>query len=316
MAEVIMTYKIAVVGAGGVGGYFGAKLAAGGVDTTFIVRGRTLDALRTRGIRVQSINGDFAVDHVKATDRPTDRVDAVLMSVKAWQLRDAAEQIKPIVGKDTLVVPLENGIDAPEQLASVLDRRNVAGGLCAIVSFVIDPGLIRHAGAQPFITFGELDNRVTPRAERLRDVLRSAGITADIAEDIHKSMWSKFVFIAPMSGVGAVTRVPVGVWRTMPETRRMAEMMIREVAAVASACGVRLDEDIVAKMMQRYDGLPKDATSSLQRDVMSGKPSELDAQLGAAVRLGRENGVAMPVLETAYEALLPQERIARGEMAL
>lgn len=309
-----VSFRIAVVGAGGVGGYFGAKLAAGGIDTTFIVRGKTLDALRARGIRIESINGDFAVQRVNATDRPSDCVDAVLMTVKAWQLREAAEQIKPVVGPETLVVPLENGIDAPEQLGSVLDKRNVAGGLCAIVSFVVEPGLIRHAGAQPFITFGELDNRVTPRAERLRDVLRAAGITADIAEDIHKSMWSKFVFIAPMSAVGAVTRVPVGVWRTMPETRRMAETMIREVAAIAAARGVRLDEDIVARIMQRYDGLPPDATSSLQRDVLSGKPSELDAQLAAAVRLGRENGVALPVLQTAYEALLPQERIARGEL--
>lgn len=308
------SYKIAVVGAGGVGGYFGGKLAAGGVDTTFVVRGKTLEALRSRGIRVESINGDFAVDHVKATDRPTEPVDAVLMTVKAWQIGEAARHIKPIVGPETLVVPLENGIDAPQQLSSVLDPHNVTGGLCAIVSFVVEPGAIRHAGAQPFITFGELDNRVTPRAERLRDVMRSAGIKADIPEDIHKSMWSKFVFIAPMSGVGSVTRVPVGVWRTTPETRRMAETMIREVAAVASARGIRLDDDIVTKVMQRYDGLPPDATSSLQRDMMSGKPSELDAQLGAAVRLGRESKTPTPVLETIYEALIPQERIARGEV--
>jgi 2-dehydropantoate 2-reductase len=310
----VLTYRIAVVGAGGVGGYFGGKLAAAGVDTTFIVRGTTLDALRTRGLRVESINGDFKVDRVNATDRPAQPVDAVLMTVKAWQLREAAEQIKPIVRDDTLVVPLENGIDAPEQLAAVLPSRNVAGGLCAIVSFVIEPGVIRHAGAQPFIMFGELDNRPTPRAERLRDVMRSAGITADIPEDIHKSMWSKFVFIAPMSGVGAATRVPVGVWRSIPETRRMAENAIREVIAVATARGVKLDDDAVARTMQRYDGLPADATSSLQRDVMSGKPSELDAQLGAAVRLGRESGVATPILETLYEALLPQERLARQRL--
>jgi 2-dehydropantoate 2-reductase len=305
-------YKIAVVGAGGVGGYFGGKLAAAGVDTTFVVRGKTLDALRTRGLRVESINGDFAVDQVNATDRPTDPVDAVLMTVKTWQIREAAEQIKPIVHDDTLVVPLENGIDAPEQLSTVLDKRNVAGGLCAIISFVAEPGVIRHVGAQPFITFGELDNRVTPRAERLRDVLRSAGITADISEDIQRAMWSKFVFIAPMSGIGAATRVPVGVWRTMAETRRMAENAIREVVALAAAGGVQLDPQIVTKVMQRYDGLPADATTSLQRDVMSGKPSELDAQLGAAVRLGRESSVATPILETLYETLLPQERIARG----
>ena len=304
--------KIAVVGAGGVGGYFGGKLAEANVDTTFIVRGSTLSALRSRGLRVESIDGNFMVDRVKATDRPAEPVDAVLMTVKAWQIREAAEQIKPIVRDETLVIPLENGIDAPDQLSSVLDKHNVAGGLCGIVSFVVEPGVIRHAGAAPFITFGELDNRVTPRAERLRDAMRSSGINAEIPGDIHRSMWSKFVFIAPMSGIGATTRVPVGDWRSRPDTRSMAENAIREVAALAAARGVRLDDDIVAKVMQRYDGLPADATSSLQRDMMAGKPSELDAQLGAAVRLGRENNVPTPVLASLYEALLPQERIARG----
>jgi 2-dehydropantoate 2-reductase len=308
-----VTYRIAVVGAGGVGGYFGGKLAAKAVDTTFVVRGATLNALRSRGLRVDSINGDFTVDRVNATDHPTDPVDAVLMTVKTWQIREAAEQIKPIIHEETLVVPLENGIDAPEQLSAVLDKRNVAGGLCGIISFVVEPGVIRHVGADPFITFGELDNRATPRAERLRDILRSAGINAEISDDIQRAMWSKFVFIAPMSGIGAATRVPVGVWRTMPETRRMAENAIREVVALAGARNVRLDPEIVTKVMQRYDGLPPDSTSSLQRDVMSGKPSELDAQLGAAIRLGRETNVATPLLETLYETLLPQERIARGE---
>jgi 2-dehydropantoate 2-reductase len=281
------------------------------VDVIFVARGRTLEALRSRGLRIESIDGNFTVERVRATDRLTEKVDAVLMTVKAWQIRDAAATIKSSMRDDTIVVPLENGIDAPEQLASVLPSQNVAGGLCAIVSFVVEPGVIRHAAASPFIMLGELDNRVTPRAERLRDVLRSAGFTADIPEDIHKSMWSKFVFIAPMSGVGAVTRVPIGVWRTMPETRQMAERAMAEVVAVATARGVKLDDDVIGRTMQRYDALAPDATSSLQRDVMSGKPSELDAQLGAAVRLGRDSGVPTPVMEMLYDALLPQEQIAR-----
>lgn len=306
-------YRIAVVGAGGVGGYFGGKLAAGGVDTTFVVRGKTLDALRARGLRVSSIDGDFSVGAVNATDRPSEAVDAVLMTVKAWQLREAAAHIKPIVRDDTIVVPLENGIDAAEELLAVLPKRNVAAGLCAIVSFVVEPGVIRHAGGSPFIMFGELDNRATARAERLRDALRSAGIKADISDDIQKSLWSKFVFIAPMSGVGASTRVPVGVWRTVPETRRLAERAMEELIAVARARGVGFDDDTISKTMHRYDALPPDATSSLQRDVMSGRPSELDAQLGAAVRLGRESNVPVPVLETLYDLLLPQELVSRGE---
>ena len=306
-----MTYRIAVVGAGGVGGYFGGKLAAAGVDTTFIVRGRTLEALRANGLRVDSINGDFRVDRVNATDRPTDKVDAVLLTVKAWQIPEAASNVKPILNDDTIVVPLENGIDAPEQLATVLPSRHIVGGLCAIVSFVVEPGHIKHAGAQPFVMFGELDHRVTPRVEKLRDVMRSAGINADVPEDIHKSMWSKFLFIAPMSGVGAATRVPVGVWRTTPESRATAHRALEELLAIAAAKGVTLDSDAIEKTMLRYDNLPPDATSSLQRDMLAGKPSELDAQLGAAVRLARETGVAAPVLETLYNVLLPQERAAR-----
>lgn len=305
-------YRIAIVGAGGVGGFFGGKLAAAGVDTTFVVHGRTLEALRTRGLRVESIDGNFAVERVKAIDRPTEAVDAVLMTVKAWQIPEAAAQIKPIVREETIVVPLENGIDGPEQLASVLDRRNVAGGLCAIISFVVEPGVIKHAGGSPFIMLGELDNRVTPRAERLRDTLRGAGIKAEIPEDIRKSMWSKFVFIAPMSGVGAVTRVPAGAWRTTPETRHLARRATEEIVALAAAENIKLDDDAVARTMQRFDALPPDATASLQRDVIGGRPSELEAQLGAAVRLGRKRGVPTPVLETIYYALLPQERIARS----
>lgn len=305
-------YRIAVAGAGGVGGYFGGKLAAAGIDTTFVVHGRTLDALRSRGLRVQSIDGDFAVARVNATEHPTEPVDAVLVAVKAWQIPEAAKQIAPIVGEDTIVVPLENGIDAPEQLASVLDRRNVAGGLCVLVSFVVEPGVIRHAAGAPFIMFGELDNRVTPRAERLRDTLRSAGVNADISDDIHKSMWSKFVFIAPLSGVGAATRVPAGVWRAIPESRSLAERAIAELVAVAAARGVRLEDDMVERTMKRYDALAADATASLQRDVIDGKPSELEAQLGTAVRLGRQSGVPTPILETLHAALLPQERAARA----
>lgn len=311
MAEVA-PYRVAVVGAGGVGGYFGGKLAANGVATTFVVRGKTLDVLCRDGLRVESITGSFVVTHVNATDNPKEPVDAVLMTVKAWQLREAAETIKPILRDDTIVVPLENGIDAPEQLASILDRRNVVGGLCGIVSFVVEPGHIRHAAVPPFIMFGELDNQRTPRIERLREVLRSAQIEADVPDDIHKSMWSKFIFIAPLSGIGAATRVPVGVWRSMPETRRMAERAINEIIAIAAARGVRVDSDMLEKTMARYDAFAAEATSSLQRDVMSGKPSELDAQLGAAVRLGRESGVPTPVLETLYEVLLPQERLARS----
>ena len=306
--------KIVVVGAGGVGGYFGGRLAHAGIDTTFLVRGATLDALRTKGLRVDSILGDFAVERVQATDDPAKvgHVDAILLAVKAWQLPDAARQLAPMLGPDTLVVPLENGIDAPDVLANILGREHVAGGLCAIVSFIVTPGHIRHAASEPLVMFGELDNRRSERIEALRAAFERAGVHVEVPQDIHRSMWTKFLFIATMSGIGALTRVPIGVWRSMPEVRAIADASLREVVALASARGVDLGTDAVEKTWERYDAMAPTSTSSMQRDIIEGKPSELDAQLGAIVRLAREHGVAAPVTELLYHALLPQERVSRG----
>jgi 2-dehydropantoate 2-reductase len=309
--------KIAIIGAGGVGGYFGGKLADGGADVTFIVRGATLEAMRTNGLRVDSIKGDFIIEHPNATDDPTSvgNVDAIFVTVKAWQIADAATQIKPLLGDDTMVIPLENGIDAPEQLAAILGSRHVLGGLCGIVSFIAAPGHIRHAGADPFIMFGELDNEPTPRVEALRDECLRAGVQADIPSNIHHALWSKFVFIAPMSGIGAATRVPIGVWRAMPEPRAIAIQAMREIVDVARARGVDLGGDAaIDRTLARFDALPPESTSSLQRDIIDGKPSELDAQLGAIVRLGRETNIPTPVCESLLALLLPQERKARGEL--
>lgn len=304
--------RVAIVGAGGVGGYFGGKLATTGADVTFIVRGTTLDALRRDGLRVESINGDFVVQPVQAAEGAAAPVDVVLVATKAWQLREAARQILPMLHDTTVVVPLQNGIDAPDQLASVLPRRNIAGGLCAIVAYAETPGFIKHVGAEPLIMFGELDNSPSPRLDRLRDLFVAAGVKCEIPADIHHSMWTKFIFIAPLSGIGAMTRVPVGSWRTLPETRAMAEQAVNEVIAVARAKGVAIEDDVLSRTMARYDGLPPTATASLQRDVMDGKPSELDAQLGAVVRLGREAGVPTPLHEWMYHSLLPGEKRVRG----
>ena len=306
--------RIAVIGAGGVGGYFGGKLAQAGVDVTFIARGATLEALRTNGLRVDSIGGDFTVSRLHVTDdaAAVGPVDAVLVAVKTWQIPEAAKQIAPLLHAHTLVVPLENGMEAPEQLADVVGREHVLGGLCGIVAFIATPGHIKHVGVDPFVMFGELDGGRSERVERLQQFLGAHGVTALVADDIHHSMWTKFLFITPLSAIGAATRVPVGVWRAMPETRELAVRMLRELIAVAAARGVELGEKAIAETLARYDGLPAPSTSSLQRDLMEGKPSELEAQLGAAVRFGRESGVPTPIHETIYTTMLPLERKARG----
>ena len=306
--------RIAIVGAGGVGGYFGGRLAQAGIDTVFIARGATLDALRTRGLRVDSINGDFNLPRVNAVEDPAEAgpVDAILVAVKAWQIAEVAPRLKPMLKKETIVVPLENGMEAPDTLASILGAEHAAGGMCAIVSFVVEPGHIRHMAADPRIVFGELDNQRSFRAEALLAALKSAGISADIAENIQQSMWTKFLFIVPYSAVGAVTRMPAGVWRSLPESRAVADRALDELLAVARARGVDLGSEAKARTLSYMDALPPDATASMQRDIIDGKPSELDAQVGAVVRMARAAGVATPTFDALYGALLPQERKARG----
>jgi 2-dehydropantoate 2-reductase len=308
--------RIAVLGCGGVGGYFGGRLAQAGIDTTFIARGATLDALRTRGLRVDSIAGDFALERVNTTDDAASvgPVDAVLVAVKAWQIAEAAAQLLPLIGDDTAVVPLENGIDSPTVLANVVGREHVLGGLCAIVSFIVAPGHIRHLAYDPTVMFGELDNTRSARAEKLLDAFVTAGVKAEIPADIHHAMWTKFLFIAPTSGMGALTRAPLGQWRMVPGIREVVTASLEEVVALAAAHGVDLGTDAVARIWQTCDAMPPESTSSLQRDVLAGRPSELEAQLGAIVRLGVERGVPTPASRFIYSALLPQEQKAREGM--
>jgi 2-dehydropantoate 2-reductase len=308
--------RIAIYGTGGVGGYFGGRLAQAGEDVTFIARGAMLEALVNRGLRVDSINGDFHVGRVRATDQPSTvgQVDVILVCLKAWQVPEAAPLMTPMLAPDTIAIPLSNGLEAPEQLAAALGREHAGGGLCGIVSFVVGPGHIKHAGIDPFANFGELDNRHSERLEHLRKTFVMAGLGAEVPLDIHRSMWTKFLFIATLSGVGSVTRVPAGVWRSMPEPRALAEGAISEIVAIAAARGITLAPDAGARTMERIDALPADSTASMQRDVLDAKPSELDAQLGAVVRMGHAAGIATPVFSTLYAALLPQERRVRQEI--
>ena len=309
--------RVAVFGAGGVGGYFGGRLAEAGEDVTFIARGAHLEAIRSDGLQVQSVAGDFHIDPAPATDDPAavGEVDVVLVAVKAWQVPDAAAAMQPLIGTNTVAVPLENGVEAPEQLADVLGQDHVAGGLCRIISYIAAPGVIQHVGADPYVAFGELDNRLSRRLERLRAAFdRATGVTAETPPDIKAAMWRKFVLIATFSGVGAVTQAPIGVIRSRPETRAMLKQALDEIYDVAQARGVALGREAIEAAVTFMDNLPPDATASMQRDILEGRPSELESQNGAVVRLGKAAGVDTPLHRFIYSALLPLELRARGEL--
>ncbi len=309
--------RIAVFGAGGVGGYFGGRLAQAGEDVVFVARGDHLKAMLKQGLKVDSVNGDFLVKPVQATDDPAQVgiVDVVLVGVKAWQVPDAAEAIRQMVGPETFVLPLQNGLEAPTQLAAVLGNQHVLGGLCGLSTFIVGPGHIRHAGADPFIRFGELDNRASERVEMLRQAFeRASGLTVEIPPDIQVAMWMKFLFITVWSGLGAVTRAPLGVWRSLPETRQMAENALQEIIRVAQAHDIALPENPMPATMKMYDSFPPHITSSMQRDIVEGRPSELEAQIGAVVRFGKEVDVATPLNNFIYATLLPAELQARGDL--
>ena len=309
--------RIGVYGVGSVGGYFGGRLAQAREEVIFIARGAHLEAIQQNGLRVESVKGDFHISPAQAEADPAavGHVDIVLVGVKAWQVPEAALAIRPLVGAGTVVIPLQNGVEAMDQLAAVLGAEHVAGGLCRISSLIAAPGLIRHVGVEPHIAFGWPDGHPDPRLEQLRDAYARVGVSAEIPSDIQIEVWAKFVFIASISGVGAVTRSPAGVMRSLPETRRLLEAAIQEVATVGRAHAVKLPESVEQRTLQTIDSIPPATLASMQRDIMDGHPSELENQNGAVVRLGQACGVPTPTHAYLYASLLPQEKHARGELA-
>ena len=308
--------RVAIFGTGGAGGYFGALLARAGEEVTFIARGEHLRAIRAGGLRVETPGEDLLIHPARATDDPEQVgvVDAVLVGVKTWQLGEAAEAMHPLIGPRTFVVPLQNGVEAAGKLAQVLGPGRVLEGLCGTVSRVVGPAHILSLGETNFIKFGEPDDRRSERAERLRRAFERAGVRAEVPADIRVALWEKFIFVAPYGGVGALTRAPAGVIRGLPETRRLLERGMQEIFEVARARRVALADDVVQKTFGLMDALAPGATTSLQRDIIAGRRSELDAWSGAVVRLGREAGVETPLHEFIYDSLLPSELRARGEL--
>lgn len=307
--------KFAVIGSGGVGAYFGGRLAQAGHEVTFLARGAHLTALRERGLRVFSTEGDFEIPAARATDDPSaiGPVDVVLLAVKTWQVGEVAPRLPPLLGKEGAVLTLQNGVEAPDEVARVCGRERVLAGVCRLMSYVAEPGVIRHAGVTPSVEFGEWAGGKSSRAEALREALDGcAGVSAAVSPDIPVALWEKFLFIAPYSAVGAATRKPAGAWRHVKETRALLTAAMNEVVDLARARGVNVAREAVDRTLAFTDKLPAEATASMQRDLLEGRPSELEAQTGAIVRLGREAGVPTPANAFLYAVLLPSERLVRG----
>ncbi|HET7009408.1 MAG TPA: 2-dehydropantoate 2-reductase [Anaerolineales bacterium] len=305
--------RIAVVGAGGVGGYFGGLLARAGNEVVFLARGEHLKAIRQRGLLVKSsTHGEFAISPARAEDDPArvGAVDYVIVAVKTYHLETVAPTLGPMVGPDTTVFSLANGVTAHEVLRQHLPEKAVTGGWCAVFSQIESPGVIRMGGNTKTVTVGELAGPPSERLDRIVAVWKEQGVDASQSADILASLWTKFLFIASTGGITSLARVPVSGVRGEPATRQLLTEAFREVEAVARAKGIRLAPDVVDKTLKMVDGLAPEVTTSMQRDVAAGRYFELEAFSGTIVRDGGETGVATPVHAAIYAMLLPALRQA------
>jgi 2-dehydropantoate 2-reductase len=305
--------RVLVVGTGGVGGYFGAKLARAGASVVALARGAHLDMIRRHGLRVKSaVEGDFsatveAVDSVEGLAP----VDIALFCVKSFDTETAARAIRAAVGPDTGVVSLQNGVDNEETIDRVLGPGHALGGAAYVFAAIAAPGVIAHKFAGR-IVFGELDGRASARATRLRDALVQAGVPVDLSADIRRVLWEKYLLISAQAGMTAITRSPIGVIRATPESWRMYRLIVEELAALARACHVNLAGDVVDAIVKSAEGIAPDAYSSLHHDLVSGKRLELEALHGHAVRLGERLGVPTPMVSAVYAALKPHAAGSAG----
>jgi 2-dehydropantoate 2-reductase len=304
--------NIVVFGAGGVGGYFGAKLAQAGNNVTFIARGKHLQAIKNSGLQVKSVNGDFKV-HPKVTDDVSiiSNPDLVILGVKSWQVEEVAKQLKSVISNKTMVLPLQNGADNADKLRAILPHKNVLAGLCKIVSRVEAPGIIDHFAFDPEIVFGEYDNEKTHRVQKVSKLFDKAEIKNTVSENIHLDIWKKFLFIATISGIGALTRVEFGAMRGDEHIRQIMYQTANEIVAVANAKNIALNNDDIEMILKVVDNLNAKTTASMQRDIMDGRPSELDNFNGYIVKQGKALHITTPANAFTYYCLLPQEKKAR-----
>jgi 2-dehydropantoate 2-reductase len=298
--------RIVVVGAGGVGGYFGARLARAGQDVTVVARGDHLDAIRSRGLSVRSaVEGEYTVT-VAAMEKVAGsrEADAVLLCVKSFDTDVAVEQVREVVGPATPVLSLQNGVDNEERIDAALGPGHALGGVAYVFAAIEAPGVVAHTFAGR-IVLGEMDGRPTPRAERLREAFAAAGIPVALSADIRRALWEKYLMISAQAGMTALTRCPIGVIRDTPETWCMYRMIVEELAALGRASDVALPADAVETTLAHAGQLAPHLYSSLHHDLVHGKRLELEALHGHAVRLGRRLGVPTPMVFAVYAALKP-----------
>jgi len=297
--------KIAIMGAGGVGGYFGARLAASGQDVHFIARGEHLAAIRRDGLQVNSANGDVLVKPAQATDQPAQvgPVDLVMVAVKLWSTEDALRDAHPLVGADSAVVSFQNGVIATDLIAKAYGRQRTLGGVSNIAAVIERPGVIRHTGTMAILSVGELDGTISPRCQRFVEACTKASIQARATDAIEKAIWEKFVFLVAASGMTALTRLPLGAIREDPDTRALTAQLMSEVVAVGQAKGVALDAGLVERLMQRLDGMPREMVASMLGDLERGSRLELPWLAGGVVQMGKALGIATPANQFVLAAL-------------
>ncbi len=298
--------KIAVCGAGGIGGYFGARLAAGGGDVHLIARGAHLAALRSGGLRIVSANGDLHLE-LPATDRPEDigGSDVVLFCVKSTDTVDAARRLEPLLREGTAVITLQNGVDNEETIASVVSSAHVVGGVAYILATITEPGVVTHQGRLARMIVGELDGSKSARLEAFVDLCHASHVDADITENIRKELWKKFAVICATAGMTAAVRLPLGDIRASEASLTMYRDLVSEVVSVANASGMEMPDDTVSRIMEVFRTLPAEWYSSLHYDMTHGKPMELEALHGTVNRRARELGVPAPMSEAVYAVLAP-----------
>lgn len=299
--------RIAIMGTGGVGGYFGGRLAAAGYDVHFIARGAHRLALATQGLRIRSPLGDLHLPAVQVTDDPASvgPVDLVLFGVKLWDTRIAAEAIRPLVGPDTAVLSLQNGVDKDDVLADVLGGRALLGGVCYIESSIESPGVVVHGNRMQKMVVGEYGGATTERVQRVEAACHAAGIEFVLSPDIARTIWEKFIFLVGLSATTTTVRAPIGVVRTNPESRELLASVMREAADVARAGGVAIADDFVDGRLAFCDDLAPTMTSSMHRDLERGQRLEVRWLSGEVCRRGGALGVPTPVNSTILRILSP-----------